>query len=135
MRQKIFLCLVFIAAFLPLAWRLSPQPAWEPAGFLSDIACGLIVLTVALASPRWLRLPLLVLWAMFQTGAHELLTAMQRLPDWHDFHYLTDPDFVGASTDGLHFSSPYLTALLFVSALAIGLWPARPRGGKKWLLL
>jgi len=135
MRQKIFLCLACAAAFLPMAWRLWPQPAWEPAGLLSDFACGLVVFTLALASPRWLRLPLVVLWAMFQTGAHELVTAMQRLPDWHDFHYMTDPNFVGASADGLHFSSPVSTALLFASTLATGLWPARPIGGKKWLFL
>ena len=135
MRQKIFLCLAFAAAFLPCAWRLLPQPVWEPAGFLSDIACGLLIFTFAVASPRWLRLAVFILWAMFQVGAQELLAAMQRLPEWHDFHYMFDPDFVGASADGLHFASPYLTTMLFAAAVAVGLWPARPVGGKKWLLV
>ena len=131
MRQKLFLGLAFVAAFLPFVWRLMPPLAWEPAGFLSDIACGLVIFTLAIASPRWLRLPFLILWAMFQAGAQELLAAMQRLPGWYDLHYMADPDFIGASTDGLHFSSPYLTAIIFVSALAAGLLPARPVSGKK----
>jgi hypothetical protein len=135
MRQKIFLGFAFVAAFLPFVWRLMPPPAWEPAGFLSDIACGLILFTLAIASPRWLRLPFLILWAMLQAGAQELLAAMQRLPSWHDFHYMADPNFIGASTDGLHFSSPYLTVIIFFSAFAAGLLPARPVGGKKWFLM
>ena len=135
MRQKIFLCLAGTAAFLPGVWRLFPQPTWQPAGFLSDIACGLAIFTLAIASPRWLRLPLLILWTMFQVCAQELLAAMQRFPNWRDLHYLANPDFVGASTEGLHFSSPYLTAMLFATALAAGLWPARFMPGKRRLLV
>ncbi|MDR0477059.1 MAG: LTA synthase family protein [Desulfobulbaceae bacterium] len=134
MRQKTFFFLAIVAAFLPCVWRLFPQPAWEAAGFLSDIACGLIIFTLAVASRRRLRLPLFILWAMFQVGARELLAAMQRLPEWHDFHYLFDPDFIGPSIDGLHFTSPYLAATFFASAVAVGLWPAPPVRGKKWLL-
>ncbi|MDR3090062.1 MAG: LTA synthase family protein [Desulfobulbaceae bacterium] len=132
MRQKLFLAFLAAAVFLPCAWRLMPQPAWEPAGFCSDLACGLILFSLAAVSPRPLRLPFLLLWAMYQVGAQELLAAMQRLPDWHDFHYLADPAFVGASASGLHFSSPYLTAMLLVCSLAAGLWPSRAVGGKKW---
>lgn len=104
-----------IACFLPFLWRLAHLNAPEPIGLLSDLGCGLLLFAAALAGPFWLRLPLLLFWVLYQAVSQELYVAIQRLPSWNDWRYLTDPTFVCNSLSGLHLAYPLFTALLLLS--------------------
>lgn len=110
---------------LPFLWRLGQSGLAQPIGLLSDLASGALVMLLALASPRWLRAPLVLLWAGLQAGSRELFAAMQRYPNWQDALYLLDPEFVRNSTSGLHLSSPVLAALILALALTACCLPLR----------
>ena len=81
---------------------------------------GLLIFGLALYLPRLPRVVLIALWALFQAGSQELLAAMQRLPSWQDFHYLTDPAFVQNSVQGYHLSAPVLSGVLLGAVVAAG---------------
>lgn len=83
---------------------------FEPIGLLSDFGCGLLIWLLALISPRWLRLVLLLSWALFQAMSQELLASMQRLPSWEDMRFLTDSIFARNSLLGG--TSPILSLLV-----------------------
>lgn len=126
--------LLGIPAFLPFFWRLSHLDAVEPIGLLSDLGCGLLLWVMAVVSPFWLRLPLVLAWVVAEAGAQELYVAIQRLPSWSDLQYLTDPTFVHNSVSGLHLAYPLFSALLLLSfGLTVFLRVSRPR--PKMLLL
>jgi len=128
LKQKIALASLGALALTPMLWRLAQRGGGEPIGLLSDGGAGLLLLLLLLYSPHWLRMILALSWAAFQTGASELLAAMQRLPSWEDLHYLADPAFVRNSTASFNVSSPGLVWSLLLSAGLVCLLPAaRPR--------
>jgi len=84
---------------------------------------GLLVWMLFLLSPRWLRVALVAVWALFQIAALELLAAMQRYPTWQDVQYLLDAEFVQNTTAGLNVLSPVKAgAMLTAALLAAALW-------------
>ncbi|MHB8790612.1 MAG: LTA synthase family protein [Desulfobulbaceae bacterium] len=130
MKNRLSLIFLGIPFILPAIWRLVQEGGTQPIGLLSDLALGVLALMLALLSPLWLRVPMLLIWALFQATAHELYAAMHRLPSWQDVHYLFDPTFVKNSTAGFHLASPWPVALLLLSAVFACLVPVqRPRAG------
>jgi len=109
--------LLAIPFFLPVAWRLLQDGLIQPIGILSDLVFGLLALLLVLFSPFWIRVTLIIAWTLFQTLAHELFSAMQRLPCWQDVYDLLDPTFVKNSLAGFHLNSPYLTGVMLFSAM------------------
>lgn len=123
---RIRLLLLAIPFYLPAVLRIVPPGEFNLAGMLSDVALGSLFLSLALLAPRLVRVILLTLWAAFQVGAREMLTAMQRFPNWQDLHYLTDPTFLGNTGEGLHLASP-LAAGLMLAALIVALLASTAR--------
>ena len=82
-----------VASFAPAGLRLIEQSG-QLAGIVSDVLLGLTFFLLAWASPRWLRILVVIIWATFQAGAQELFFALQRYPVWQDLHYLGNTDFV-----------------------------------------
>ena len=122
-----------VACFSPAVWRLSYQGFTEPIGLLSDVGFGVAILLIALFGPFGVRIPVLALWVLAQSAAHELILTMQRLPAWQDLQYLAEPDFIANSASGLNISSPYLIVLFVAAALCACCFPpARP--ARQWLL-
>ncbi len=117
MKRNTALPFLLLTGFLPALQRLFHQGVSEPIGLLSDCSFGLAIVLIALYSPRWIRVVVLVLWVLAQAIAHELILAMQRLPVWEDLHYLTDPGFMLKSTSGINLSSPSMLLLFLVVAL------------------
>ncbi|MGI6637721.1 MAG: LTA synthase family protein [Desulfobulbus sp.] len=111
-----------LASFAPAILRWLDQ-GLQPAGLYSDYLLGLTLFLLAWASPRWLRFLLVLLWAIFQSGAQELFSALQRFPVWQDLHYLTNVDFVKNSTAGFKLAEPLYTVLLLGSASVLALLP------------
>jgi hypothetical protein len=118
LNKRIALLVLALPFLVPLLWRVAQPGLAEPAGLVSDGAMGLLLFCLALYLTWLPRILLILLWALFQGGAQELLAAMHRLPSWQDFHYLADPAFVQNSVQGYHLSAPVLSGLLFGSALA-----------------
>ncbi len=118
------------ACCLPAVGRLWENGLSEPVGLFSDVGVGVLFFALARSCPPWLRLPLALIWALFQAAAVELFAALQRLPTWHDLRYLADPDFVSASIDGFRLSSPWLVGLLVAAALLVAVKPARRWGNR-----
>ncbi len=117
---------------LPALFRLSTSGLSRPIGLLSDIAVGVLLYAIARCSPAWLRVPLVILWGVFQATSIELFAALQRLPTWQDLHYLTDADFVGASVAGFKLSAPWVVGALVVLPILVAVRPAprsRLKGG------
>lgn len=125
MKNKLALFFLALASFSPFIWRLVYQRGTEPIGLLSDCSYGLFILLLALYSPHWLRIILIVTWALFQVTAHELVTSMQRLPTWQDLHYLADPAFVEHSTVGFNLASSYLVELLLLATIVACCLPVK----------
>lgn len=116
------LSILGIASFAPAGLRLLTQSG-QGAGLFSDCLLGLGVFCLAWAAPRWLRIVLLLVWAIFQVCAHELFFSLQRFPVWQDLHYLGDADFVRNSTVGFAFSSPLYALLQLGSVGLLALLP------------
>ncbi|MFZ5798783.1 MAG: LTA synthase family protein [Desulfobulbaceae bacterium] len=130
MKNRLTLFFLGIPFVLPALWRLVQSGTSQPIGLISDIALGLLGLLLALLSPFWLRIPLLLSWALFQASAQELFAAMQRMPSWQDVHFLLDPTFLKNSTAGFHLAAPWLAALMLLSAFFACWLPVhRPRPG------
>ena len=125
MKKKSVLFLLLAASFLPAVARLAGSGLGEPVGLVSDLALGGLVFCLALAAPAWLRVGLVLFWALFQVTAVELFAAMQRLPTWQDLHYLADGEFMRASTAGLKLARPVFVGLQLLAALALCVLPAR----------
>ena len=124
-KKPVVLFSLTAASFLPAVARLAGSGLAEPVGLLSDLALGGLVFCLALAAPAWLRVVLVLLWALFQATAVELFAAMQRLPTWQDLHYLADAEFMRASTAGLKLARPVFVGLQLLAALALCVLPAR----------
>jgi hypothetical protein len=128
LKNRLALFFLLTACFLPAVWRLLLHGFSEPIALLSDLGSGLLLCIMGLFTPAWIRIPLLLFWALSQVMAYELITSMQRLPAWQDVHYLLDRDFIRNSTAGWNFSSPVRTTLLAVATLGACCMAAiRPR--------
>jgi hypothetical protein len=110
---------------LPGVHRLIENGLTEPIGLLSDCALAVFVFFLTQGSPLWLRLPLILTWALFQAAAIELFAALQRLPTWYDLRYLTDLEFVSASLTGFNLSAPVVVGLLAATPILVAVRPVR----------
>ncbi|MBM9535786.1 LTA synthase family protein [Desulfobulbus alkaliphilus] len=132
MKNSIALILLALASFMPACLRLASQGLSQPVGLLSDSGLGLLVFLVTLYSPHWLRLLLVLFWALFQTSALELVATMQRLPTWQDLQYLADPAFVHKSTAGFNLAAPGAVSALLLTAVLVCFLPVS-RPARRWL--
>jgi len=127
LKKQFFLFLSAVPFFLPVLWRLLDQGFTQPVGLLSDCGLGLLVWLFALLFPQWMRVILVLLWAVFQVAALELFAAMQRFPSWQDMHYLIDPEFVKNSTAGFNVASPLKEGTMLAAVLLVSIFPvSRP---------
>ncbi|WZW92604.1 LTA synthase family protein [Pseudomonas chlororaphis] len=98
----------------------------DPLGYLSDLGTAGLLTLLLYRRPWWLALPVLLVWSLLSIASAELVSAVGRLPNASDLHYLFDPQFVGNSTSG-GLAHPWLAAAL-LSGLALWLgvqWAAR----------
>ncbi len=87
------LLLVPMGARLALGWS-------NPLGYLSDLASASLLTLLLYRRRWWLALPVLLVWALLTLVSAELVSAVGRMPNLADLHYLVDPQFVGNSTGG-----------------------------------
>lgn len=128
MKNSIALIFLTLVSFLPACLRLAAQGLNQPIGLLSDTGLGLVVFLIALYSPHWLRLLLVLFWTLFQVSANELIVVMQRLPTWQDLQYLTDPSFLHKSIAGFNLAAPGAASALLLTAVLVCFLPvSRPR--------
>lgn len=105
------LSLALLLLVLPLVSRYAL--GWsDPRGYVSDLAIGGALLLLLRRSPYWLALPVLMIWALLTLGCAELVSAVGRMPEPSDLHYLTDAQFLSQSTEGGGISQPLLALLL-----------------------
>jgi phosphoglycerol transferase MdoB-like AlkP superfamily enzyme len=91
--------LVFLVLVVPLGLRAAL--GWSsPFGYLSDLAIGSLLVVLLHRRPWWLALPLLLFCALLNVATAELVSAVGRMPNPEDLHYLFDPQFVENSTGG-----------------------------------
>ena len=93
----------------------------NPYGYGSDLGIGLLLTLLLHNRPLWLTLPVLLSWCLLQVGNAELITAVGRMPEPGDLHYLTDAQFLGNSTQGGGLGHPWLVAALTCGLLTC-LW-------------
>lgn len=98
-------------------------------GYTSDLAIGGLLLLLLRPCPRWIGLPLLILWCALSLGSVELISAVGRMPDPADLHYLGDRQFLSQSTEGGSISHPLLAAIMAMGLL-VYLLSARDPGRK-----
>lgn len=103
--------LVPITLRLALGWS-------DPLGYLSDLGIGGLLVVSLHRRPWWLALPVLLAWSALMLASIELVSAVGRMPNPSDLHYLFDPQFVENSTSG-GFAHPWLAAIQLV---ALALW-------------
>ncbi|MGN8344014.1 LTA synthase family protein [Pseudomonas sp. SMV71] len=103
--------LVPITLRLALGWS-------DPLGYLSDLGIGGLLVVLLHRRPWWLALPVLLAWSTLMLASIELVSAVGRMPNPSDLHYLFDPQFVENSTSG-GFAHPWLAAIQLV---ALALW-------------
>lgn len=115
---RVRLLLLAIPFYLPALLRVVLQDGVTLAGVLSDVALGSLFLSLTLLAPRWLRVVLLSLWVAFQVSAQEMLAAMQRFPNWQDLHYLSDPTFLGNTSEGLQLAYPLAAGVMLLALIA-----------------
>ncbi|MGW8192656.1 MAG: sulfatase-like hydrolase/transferase, partial [Desulforhopalus sp.] len=128
MKTRFLPFLVAIPCFLPAMWRLATKSFTEPIGLCSDLGLGLAIFAIAWLGPQWLRVVLLLFWALFQAMSLELLAAVGRLPSYQDVTYLLDPGFVHKSAAGFHLAEPLFVLVLLGSTMVAVLVPlTRPR--------
>jgi len=89
------LCALFgLLLLLPMGARLAL--GWSnPLGYLSDLASASLLTVLLYRRPWWLALPVLLVWALLTLVSAELVSAVGRMPNLADLHYLVDPQFVG----------------------------------------
>ncbi|MDX5372844.1 MAG: LTA synthase family protein [Pseudomonadaceae bacterium] len=120
--------LLFLA--LPMACRYwLGWSSWP--GYVSDLGLGSLLLLLCYRRPL-LAAPLSVAWALMLLGNAELVNAVGRMPEPSDLKYLSDPQFVGQSTQGGGIRYPLLAAVLAFAVLLcllLGRWggPRMPR--------
>lgn len=129
--------LVGLVLLMPLCLRAAL--GWSDVfGYLSDMAIGSLLIVLLHQRPWWLALPVLLVWSLLTLAAAELVSAVGRLPNITDLHYLVDPQFLENSTGG-GFAQPWLAAALLIGLTVwlITQWAApsalSPRwSGKAW---
>lgn len=110
---------------VPLGLRLAL--GWsDPLGYLSDLALGSLLILLLYRRPWWLALPVLLAWSLVTAVAVELVSAVGRLPEVEDLHYLSDPQFMENSTAG-SLSHPWVAATLL---LGVAVWLASRWAGR-----
>ncbi|MFC6336690.1 sulfatase-like hydrolase/transferase [Pseudomonas sp. CCM 7891] len=101
---------------LVLPWCLRAALGWSnPLGYLSDLGIASLLIVLLHRRPWWLALPVLLAWGVMTLATAELVSAVGRLPNASDLHYLVDPQFLENSTGG-GFAQPW-----FAAALLLGL--------------
>ena len=111
----------------------------HPFGYLSDLAIGTLLVWLAQRRGLLIGVVMVIAWLLFSLGSAELVSAVGRMPEPADLHYLTDAQFLGHSTQGGGLTHPWLAAamlgaaLLFIALRALQRRPARP--ARAWLLL
>ena len=111
-----FLARGFLLLVVPLLARYCL--GWSNGfGYLSDLAIGSLLIVLLHNRPLWLALPVLLVWSVFTLSTAELVGAVGRMPEVSDLQYLTDPQFVGHSTQGGGLTYPLLGI-----GLALGLF-------------
>ncbi|MBX9754103.1 MAG: LTA synthase family protein, partial [Pseudomonadaceae bacterium] len=115
--------LALLLLALPLASRF--LLGWsDPRGYASDLAIGGLLLLFLRQRSLWLALPVLLFWALLSLGAAELVSAVGRMPEASDLHYLTDAQFLSQSTEGGGIAHPLL-ALSLLLGIVLYLLSAR----------
>lgn len=109
--------LILLVLIVPVCLRAALGWSSSP-GYLSDLAIGSLLVLLLHRRAWWLALPLLLFWGLLAVATAELVSAVGRLPNPSDLHYLIDPQFVENSTGG-GFAHPALGATLL---LALLLW-------------
>jgi phosphoglycerol transferase MdoB-like AlkP superfamily enzyme len=105
--------LALLLLVLPLTNRL--LLGWsDPRGYASDLAIGGLLWLFLRERPLWLALPILLVWGVLNLGAAELVSAVGRMPETSDLHYLTDAQFLSQSTEGGGISHPLLALSLLL---------------------
>jgi phosphoglycerol transferase MdoB-like AlkP superfamily enzyme len=124
-KPTVTLSLALLLLALPLASRY--LLGWsDPRGYASDLAIGGLLLLFLRERSPWLTLPVLLFWALLSFGAAELVSAVGRMPEASDLHYLTDAQFLSQSTEGGGIAHPLL-ALSLLLGIALYLLSARRR--------
>ncbi|MDQ7984484.1 LTA synthase family protein [Pseudomonas sp. G34] len=134
---SVLLALVVLFIALPLLGRYSL--GWShPFGYLSDLAIGSLLLWLALRCRLLLGIPLAVGWVMLNLGTVELVSAVGRMPEPADLHYLTDAQFLSHSTQGGGLTHPWLAGASILAVLAfllvLGARPPVRKPSLAWLL-
>jgi phosphoglycerol transferase MdoB-like AlkP superfamily enzyme len=105
--------LIFLVLIVPVCLRAAL--GWSsPLGYVSDLAIGSALVVLLHRRPLWLALPVLLFWGLLAVATAELVSAVGRLPNPSDLHYLIDPQFVENSTGG-GFAHPALAIALLLS--------------------
>ncbi len=121
------IALIGCVLLVPMGLRLAL--GWsDPLGYLSDLGIGGLLIVLLHRRPGWLAFPVLLAWSALTLASTELVSAVGRMPNPSDIHYLTDPQFVENSTSG-GFAHPWLAAVQ-LAALVLWLvtqWTSRPR--------
>ncbi|MGZ7458729.1 LTA synthase family protein [Pseudomonas sp. Ma2-10] len=101
-----------LVLILPLCLRAAL--GWSnPLGYLSDLGIASLLIVLLQRRPWWLALPVLLAWGLMTLATAELVSAVGRLPNSSDLHYLIDPQFLENSTGG-GFALPWLGATLSI---------------------
>ncbi|MBV4477076.1 LTA synthase family protein [Pseudomonas botevensis] len=109
--------LILLVLMVPVGLRAAL--GWSsPFGYLSDLAIGSLLVVALHRRPWWLALPVLLFCVLLSVATAELVSAVGRLPNPADLHYLIDPQFVENSTGG-GFAHPEVAVAL---VLALLLW-------------
>ncbi|WP_349615919.1 LTA synthase family protein [Azotobacter salinestris] len=111
------IALIGLVLVVPLGLRLA-QGWSNPLGYLSDLGIASLLIVLLYRRPWWLALPVLSVWSLMTLATVELVSAVGRLPNVADLHYLLDPQFLENSTGG-GFAHPWLAATL---ALGLAIW-------------
>ncbi|OLU32419.1 sulfatase [Pseudomonas sp. PA27(2017)] len=119
MQRPASILLVLVALFIALPLLSRYALGWShPFGYLSDLAIGSLLLWLALRRRLLLGLPLALIWVVLNLGTIELVSAVGRMPEPADLHYLTDAQFLSHSTQGGGLTHPWLAGASIAAALA-----------------
>ena len=134
---SVTLVLVVLFIALPLLSRYAL--GWShPFGYLSDLAIGSLLLWLALRRRLLLGIPLTLTWVVLNLGTVELVSAVGRMPEPADLHYLTDAQFLSHSTQGGGLTHPWLAGTSIAAALAflilLAFRPPVRKPSAAWLL-
>ncbi|OEO23901.1 sulfatase [Pseudomonas sp. J237] len=113
----------------------------QPFGYLSDLTIGSALLILLARRSLWLSVPIALFWSVLTLSSAELVSAVGRMPEVGDLHYLTDAQFVSRSTEGNGLNHPVLAGVLLLNLLVFALLQFRQREADaqpvrlRWLLL